>query len=173
MWFEHEAGTGVVGTQFVLFTTSGMLCRTRFSLSEIKIYRTSEINRISRIYQKYRTKFKKIQIVLKKFRRIWLGTIPKILNIAGSQLKTRIKDYKCGTVARLNLGCLCGSRKEGKNLADIKFYRTLWIERKFRKYRWISADKKTMVSYMYMCGYMRNWSCVWIQGLKFSCTGVD
>ena len=41
--------------------------RSRFSLSEIKIYRRSWINGISKIYRKYRTKFKKkIQIVLKK-----------------------------------------------------------------------------------------------------------
>jgi hypothetical protein len=33
--------------------------RPRFLLSEIKIYRTSWIKRISKIYQKYRTKFKK------------------------------------------------------------------------------------------------------------------
>ena len=39
----------------------------RFSLSEIKIYRRSWINRINKIYQKYRTKFKKIQIISKKF----------------------------------------------------------------------------------------------------------
>jgi hypothetical protein len=32
----------------------------RFSLSEIKIYRTSWIKRINKIYRKYRTKFKKI-----------------------------------------------------------------------------------------------------------------
>ena len=31
----------------------------RFSLSEIKIYRRSWINRINKIYQKYRTKLKK------------------------------------------------------------------------------------------------------------------
>jgi hypothetical protein len=31
----------------------------RFSLSEIKIYRTSWIKRISKIYREYRTKFKK------------------------------------------------------------------------------------------------------------------
>jgi serine/threonine protein kinase len=31
----------------------------RFSLSEIKIYRTSWIKRISKIYRKYQTKFKK------------------------------------------------------------------------------------------------------------------
>jgi hypothetical protein len=34
--------------------------QARFSLSEIKIYRTSWIKRINKIYRKYRTKFKKI-----------------------------------------------------------------------------------------------------------------
>jgi hypothetical protein len=33
-----------------------------------------------------------------------------------------------------------------EKLADIKFYQTLWIERKFRKFPWISADKKTLAT---------------------------
>jgi hypothetical protein len=38
----------------------GKLTEPRFSLSEIKIYRMSWIKRISKIYRKYRIKFKKI-----------------------------------------------------------------------------------------------------------------
>jgi hypothetical protein len=38
----------------------------RFSLSEIKIYRTPWIKRISKIYRKYRTKFKKKLIFFSK-----------------------------------------------------------------------------------------------------------
>jgi hypothetical protein len=59
-----------------------------------------------------------------------------------SQIKTRINHYKCRTVASLILDCLCRNRKKEKILANIKFYRTLWIERKFRKCRQLSADKK-------------------------------
>jgi hypothetical protein len=44
------------------------------------------------------------------------------------------------------LDYLCRNRKEGKNLTDIKFYQTLGIERKFRKYRRLSADKKTQAA---------------------------
>ena len=42
---------------------------SRFSLSEIKIYRRSWINRISKIYRKYRTKFKK------KFKLFWKNSV--------------------------------------------------------------------------------------------------
>ena len=42
----------------------------RFSLSEIKIYRRSQINRVNKIYQKYQTKFKKNSNYFKKIRRI-------------------------------------------------------------------------------------------------------
>jgi hypothetical protein len=100
----------------------------------------SWIKRISKIYRKYWTKFKKIYIC-----RIWLETIPKILNITCSQIKIRINHYKCRTVAWLFLNCLCRNRKEKKILADIKFYRTPGIERKFQKYRRLSAIKKTLV----------------------------
>jgi hypothetical protein len=76
--------------------------------------------------------------------RIWLETIPNILNITCSQIKTRINHYKCRTVAWLILNCLCRNKKERKFLTDIKFYRTPEIERKFRKYRRLSAHKKTL-----------------------------
>jgi hypothetical protein len=85
---------------------------------------------------------KKINFFFQKNCRIWLETIPKILNITCSQIKTRINHYKCRTVAWLILDCLYRNRKEEKNLADFKFYRTPEIERKFRKYRWLSAAKK-------------------------------
>jgi hypothetical protein len=77
-----------------------------------------------------------------KICRIWLETIPRILNITCSQIKTKINHYKCWIVAWLILDCLYRNRKDRKNLADIKFYRTLEIKRKFRKYRRLSADKK-------------------------------
>ena len=70
--------------------------RQGFHYRKIKIYRRSWINRISKIYRKYRTKLKKNQILLKKFHRIWLETIPKLLNITCSQIKTRIKHYSVG-----------------------------------------------------------------------------
>jgi hypothetical protein len=81
-------------------------------------------------------------IFFKKNYRIWLETISKILNITCSQIKTRINHYKCRTVAWLILDCLCRNRKEGKNLANFKFYWTPDIERKFWKYRQLSTDKK-------------------------------
>jgi hypothetical protein len=42
------------------------LLEARFSLSKIKIYGTSWIKRINKIYQKYRTKFKKKLIFFSK-----------------------------------------------------------------------------------------------------------
>ena len=45
-----------------LLSASGDKVPPRFLLSKIKIYRRSWINRISKIYQKYRTKLKKIKL---------------------------------------------------------------------------------------------------------------
>jgi hypothetical protein len=58
-------------------------------------------------------------MVLEKILRISLENIHKLLNITCSQIKTRIKHYKCEIVAWVNLDHLCGRRKNPKNLADI------------------------------------------------------
>jgi hypothetical protein len=69
-WRSHHRCLAVKGTSPTTKSTTPLNPRInlgkyehpcpRFLLSKIKIYRTSWINRKSRIYQKYRTKFKKI-----------------------------------------------------------------------------------------------------------------
>ena len=65
-----SSGSGPISLLFLPVSPSSNSSCPRFSLSEIKIYRRSWINRIIKIYRKYRTKLKKNQIVLKNFRRI-------------------------------------------------------------------------------------------------------